>query len=580
MADYHPLIAKAVAALEKNTGEGRRALYDRARNALVTQLRGVTPALSESDITRERLALEEAIRRVEAEEARRTRYEPLNLRPEPPPAARRAEPPAPEPAQAAPPPEPPPPPEAAVPPPPDIAPAETKPPAAPAEQGAPAGEAEAQAKPELSEAAPGERPVRRVSDEKPSISDQGLKGFRDVVAEVESLGGATLQGAKTARETFAAVPTKPSEFERTEPHIEPEGLRPGKRPPPPPPAAREPGRDSTPYRVAPPSSRAASRGPAVDLDRRQKRETKAEPEPRPPLSLEEATNDLAVRPPPPPERPAEDRRRARGGAEEEAVGVKPPRAYRGVVTIALVVLLVLGLGAVAYWQGPALLGMFQETQNAKAPSAPAPRDSSRAKISDRIGTQDARQTAPVSPDVAPVAQRVVLYEEDATDPAGKRYVGSAVWRTEVVAGSAGQPPDVAVRAEVEIPERQITVKLSLRRNTDRTLPASHTIEVMIALPADFSHGGISNIPGILMKQAEQTRGVPLAGLAVKVTTGFFLIGLSAVEADMQRNIQLLKERSWFDIPIVYNDGKRAILAVEKGTPGDRAFADAFTRWGG
>jgi hypothetical protein len=65
-----------------------------------------------------------------------------------------------------------------------------------------------------------------------------------------------------------------------------------------------------------------------------------------------------------------------------------------------------------------------------------------------------------------------------------------------------------------------------------------------------------------------------------VTTGFFLIGLSAVEADMQRNIQLLKERSWFDIPIVYNDGKRAILAVEKGTPGDRAFSDAFTRWGG
>ena len=30
-----------------------------------------------------------------------------------------------------------------------------------------------------------------------------------------------------------------------------------------------------------------------------------------------------------------------------------------------------------------------------------------------------------------------------------------------------------------------------------------------------------------MKQAEQTRGVPLAGLAVKVTPDFFLIGLSS-----------------------------------------------------
>ena len=38
MADYHPLIARAVAGLEKNTGENRRALYERARTALVAQL--------------------------------------------------------------------------------------------------------------------------------------------------------------------------------------------------------------------------------------------------------------------------------------------------------------------------------------------------------------------------------------------------------------------------------------------------------------------------------------------------------------------------------------------------------------
>ena len=67
---------------------------------------------------------------------------------------------------------------------------------------------------------------------------------------------------------------------------------------------------------------------------------------------------------------------------------------------------------------------------------------------------------------------------------------------------------------------------SLRRNTDKGLPATHTVEIMFKLPADFPSGGISNVPGILMKQAEQTRGVPLAGSAVKVTNGFYLIGLS------------------------------------------------------
>src|SRR5262245_6673232 len=76
MTDYYPLIGKAVAGLEKNTGEARRMLYERARTALVSQLRNMTPQLSESEITRERLALEEAIRKVEAEAARKLRMEP------------------------------------------------------------------------------------------------------------------------------------------------------------------------------------------------------------------------------------------------------------------------------------------------------------------------------------------------------------------------------------------------------------------------------------------------------------------------------------------------------------------------
>ena len=39
-----------------------------------------------------------------------------------------------------------------------------------------------------------------------------------------------------------------------------------------------------------------------------------------------------------------------------------------------------------------------------------------------------------------------------------------------------------------------------------------------------------------------------------------------MDADRARNIQLLKEQAWFDIPMVYNDGRRTIIAIEKGTP--------------
>src|SRR5437763_15054478 len=74
MADYYPLIARAIAGLDPSApSEQRRALYERARAALIAQLRSVQPPLSESEITRERLSLEEAVRMVESESAQRAR---------------------------------------------------------------------------------------------------------------------------------------------------------------------------------------------------------------------------------------------------------------------------------------------------------------------------------------------------------------------------------------------------------------------------------------------------------------------------------------------------------------------------
>src|ERR1700739_4563740 len=74
MADYYPLIDRAIDGLDTSApGESRRALYERARAALIAQLRSVDPPLSESEITRERLSLEEAVRKVESEAAQRAR---------------------------------------------------------------------------------------------------------------------------------------------------------------------------------------------------------------------------------------------------------------------------------------------------------------------------------------------------------------------------------------------------------------------------------------------------------------------------------------------------------------------------
>jgi hypothetical protein len=185
----------------------------------------------------------------------------------------------------------------------------------------------------------------------------------------------------------------------------------------------------------------------------------------------------------------------------------------------------------------------------------------------------------VEPGATETAQKAALYEEDPADPQGKNLVGSVRWQTEMISPVAGQPPELAIRAGIEVPERKLTMTWTFRRNTDAFLPASHTIEITFKLPAEFPGGGISNVPGILMKPAEQTRGEPLAGLAVKVVDDFFMIGLSAVDAEKARNLQLLKERGWFDLPVVYKNNRRTIFAIEKGAPGDRAFAEAFKAWG-
>src|SRR4029077_157635 len=80
------------------------------------------------------------------------------------------------------------------------------------------------------------------------------------------------------------------------------------------------------------------------------------------------------------------------------------------------------------------------------------------------------------------ALKVVLYEFS-----GRQFAGSVVWHTDSIIPAAGQPPALAVRADIEIPDLEMTVRTELRRNDDDTMPASHTVELVFTLPPDFAH---------------------------------------------------------------------------------------------
>jgi hypothetical protein len=475
---YHRLIARAVKGLDRSSAEARRVIYERARKALIGHLRFNQPALSKAAIVKERLALEDAIRKVESGAAYNARRE------------------------------------------------ETEPQSAISSVWMPDGGAASDpprhddATPASADMPEGGWPVvlldarEQLLSGRSSLEKQSVKEFRDIVREVHDFRAVPAPAAQTVPDTREAYEEEP---------IEP-----------------------------------------VDSHDLYWFEFE---------TAQERDRDDAYGP--------EDERlialpqvRATRGAAPGAERMRRSLPYGALATLLVALIMVVGSAAAVFWKWPAISEFYVFLSHSGGkPQAQASHQATSAQPQQQSSAEVRGTTVPGGHTAA--TQRVVLYEENPTDPRGKRYTGSAVWRTETVSPGPGLATELAVRADVTIPERSMAVTWSLRRSADK---AAYTIETAFNLPADFPGGGIANVPGILMKQSEQAHGTELAGLAVKVMNGFFVIGLSADDTNAQHNEQLLKERSWFDIPILYANGGRAILAMEKGPPGDRAFTEVFAAW--
>ena len=332
--------------------------------------------------------------------------------------------------------------------------------------------------------------------------------------------------------------------------------------------------------------------------------------------------EAAPPPPPRPQPPLDERIDVGVGDfepdddEDDEFGDDEDRGSRwpALVGLLVVVLVVVGIGWFAYSQRGAVLGLVglggdddagsqvsvvteesaddsdKQTDRLTNGSGEAPEPTDTVTLLPGDGMDDASVDATVpqdttddaaalqdlaslgqdDPGTSLVAQRAIYYYQGAEGQAGEAIEGSAAWANVTKDGNP------AIQVTLGIAQRNVDVTVTIYKNYDDSLPASHLVEIEFS--GALSESPIQRVPALVLKQTEQARGQPLAGAAVPVTNELFWIALSDDSEQVARNVQLLREGSWFDVPILFSDQTRALLTFEKGIPGDRVFETVMASW--
>ena len=215
------------------------------------------------------------------------------------------------------------------------------------------------------------------------------------------------------------------------------------------------------------------------------------------------------------------------------------------------------------------------TESGEEETAPSASPTSAPTIQPIIET---RQPEPSRESESRATQNAILYEEGATAAENTVDAGRVAWSVIEEEPASGAPKEPAIRARIEIPDRNVVLIMKIKRNADKALPASHLIELVFAVPDEFPGGAVDQVSRFVLKQSEQGRGDGLVGVPARIADGIFLIALNNLEQARRQNESLLQSREWIDIPLQYRTGRRALITIEKGETGGKVFGEVFDAW--
>ncbi|WP_156892545.1 hypothetical protein [Salaquimonas pukyongi] len=194
------------------------------------------------------------------------------------------------------------------------------------------------------------------------------------------------------------------------------------------------------------------------------------------------------------------------------------------------------------------------------------------------GEQQAAASDTAEQPVVLAGEKAFLYEEGFGTNGASRDDGAVSWTLANEAPEEGAAPEAVIKGVMEVPARGLQLNLTIKRNVDAALPASHIIELFFTVPPGFSGGNIDQVSRFVMKSTEQARGESLVGVPARIDAGFFLIALNNLEQAQQTNLGLLETANWIDVPITYLTGRRGLVTLEKGATGKKIFSEALADW--